>query len=91
MTRFLAIADDPGLSKEKFSDALDRIGKWRFSRRAWIVKAYCLSDPGRTVIECEAPNEEVFSEWLESNGWSGADIHRVDLIQEAGEIWPMRF
>ena len=90
MTRFLAVADEPGLTNEKFSDALDRIGKWRFARRAWIVKAYCIPDPGRVVIECEAPDEESFSEWLESNGWSGADIHRVVLVQEAGEIWPMR-
>ena len=90
MTRFLAIADEPGLTNEKFSDALDRIGKWRFARRAWIVKAYCLLDPGRVVIECEAPDQASFSEWLEGNGWSGADISQVDLVQEAGEIWPMR-
>ena len=90
MSRFIAIVEKAGLSEDQFRGALNRTGKWRFARRGWVVKAYCALATGKLVVECEAPEQSHFEEWLESNGWQTRDVHRVDFIHEAGAVWPMR-
>jgi hypothetical protein len=89
MPRFIAVAEKPGLSEAEFRNAVDRTGKWRFAKRGWIVKAYCALDKGKLVVECEAPQQSDFEDWLEKNGWLTEDIHRVSYIHEGGLVWPM--
>ena len=89
MSRFIAIAEKPGLTEDQFREALNRTRKWRFARRGWVLKAYCSLDPGKLMIECEAPEQKDFEEWLDNNGWQASDICRVNLIHEAGHFWPI--
>jgi Zn finger protein HypA/HybF involved in hydrogenase expression len=89
MARFLAIGEVPALSEEQFRQHFDTIRKWRPERRTWMVKAYCNLSEGKVVIECETPERESFEAWLSKTGWKVHDIYRIDLIHEAGAIWPM--
>ena len=90
MSRFLAIKNKPGLTEEQFREALNRTGKWRFGRHAWVVKAYCALEPGKLVIECEAPDQGEFETWLRANEWEADEICRVSFVHEEGQVWPMR-
>jgi hypothetical protein len=90
MARFLAVSDVPGITEERFRGTFDAIRKWRFDKRAWITKAYCDVNRGKLFIECEAPDQAKFEDWLRNAKWKVSSIHEVDLIFEAGAIWPMR-
>ena len=90
MSRFLAIKTKPGLTEEQFRRALDRTSKWRFGRRAWVVKAYCLLQAGKLVIEGEAPDQGTFEAWLQANDWEADEIHQVSFVHEEGQVWPIR-
>ena len=89
MARYVAVSEVPGLTNEQFCRAFDAIRKWRFDRRAWIVKAYCDLSGGRLFVECEAPDQEIFAQWLRKNEWQAENIREIDLIYEAGSVWPM--
>ena len=91
MSRFLAVTTEPKLTDESFKKAFDRTGKWRYGRRAWVIKSYWCAKSSRLVIESEAPDQETFEDWIKEKGWSIEEINQVDLIQEAGLVWPMRF
>ena len=53
------------------------------------MKAYCDLDQGKVITECETPDRERFEQWLKDTGWKTDGIYRVDLIHEAGSIWPV--
>lgn len=89
MARYLAIGAIPGLSEEAFRSAFDQMKKWRFDRQSWVIKAYKASEQGKLVIECETPERERFERWLANSGWKMDGIYRIDLIHEAGTIWPV--
>jgi len=91
MSRFLAIKSKQGLTEDEFRSALDRTKKWRFGRRAWVVKAYAALQSGKLVIEGEAPAQDEFEAWLKANDWEPDEIHRVNYVHEEGQVWPMRF
>lgn len=91
MTRFLAVTTQPTLTEEEFKKAFDRTGKWRYAKRGWVVKVYWAAETGKLVIESEAPDQELFEEWLNKKGWPPEEIHTVSFVQEAGLVWPMRF
>ncbi len=91
MSRFLAIKNKAGLTEEEFRQALNRTGKWRFGRRAWVVKAYCALQSGKLVIEGEAPDQAAFETWLTANDWEPDEIHQVSFVHEEGQVWPIRF
>ncbi len=90
MSKFIAITNKPGLTEEEFRQALDRTGKWRYGRRAWVVKAYCALETGKLIIESEAPDQGTFEEWLSSKGWEADEIHRLSFVHEEGLVWNMR-
>lgn len=89
MARFLAIGEMPGITEEQFRQNFDTIRKWRPERRTWIVKAYCSLSDGKMAVECETPEQDSFEAWLQKTGWKVDHICRVDLIHEAGAIWPV--
>jgi Zn finger protein HypA/HybF involved in hydrogenase expression len=89
MARFLAIGDMPDITEEQFRQTFDTIRKWRPERRTWIVKAYCSLSQGKVVIECETPEQQSFEAWLQKTNWKVNGIYQIDLIHEAGAIWPM--
>ena len=89
MSRFIAICEMPGITDEQFRQTFDRVRKWRPDRRTWIVKAYCDLSDGRLVVECEAPERASFEGWLSNTHWKVDGIYGVDLIHEAGAVWPM--
>jgi len=89
MGRFIAVCEKPGITEEEFREAFDRVKKWRIDRRTWIVKAYCDLSTGKLVAECEAPEKARFEEWLKNTGWRMDTIYQVNLILEAGSIWPV--
>jgi hypothetical protein len=91
MSRFLAVTTEAKMNEAKFRKAFDRTGKWRYGKRAWVIKSYWCGKSGRLVIESEAPDQETFEDWLNKNDLTVQEIDRVDLIQEAGLVWPMRF
>ncbi|HEX2172853.1 MAG TPA: hypothetical protein VHL09_10465 [Dehalococcoidia bacterium] len=90
MARFVAVSDAPGITADQFRQAFDAIRKWRFDKRAWIVKAYADLNGGKLFIECEARDRGQFEEWLGNTNWQVNAIHEIDLIHEAGTVWPMR-
>ncbi len=89
MPRFVAVAEAPNLSEESFRAALGTMRKWRFDRRAWIVKAYSSQSDASVVVECEAPNQAQFEGWLRDSGWQARSIKEVELVFEDGTIWPL--
>jgi hypothetical protein len=89
MARFLAVAEMPDLTEAQFRQAFDSMRKWRPERRTWMVKAYCSLNLGKIVVECETPERSSFEAWLRQTGWEVNDIYSIDLIHEAGAIWPM--
>jgi Zn finger protein HypA/HybF involved in hydrogenase expression len=89
MARFLAIGEMPEITEEQFRQTFDAVRKWRPERRTWMVKAYCNLSQGKVVIECETPEQDSFEAWLQQTGWKVNGIYRVDLIHEAGAIWPV--
>ena len=89
MARYLAIGAVPGLADEEFRGAFDNFKKWRIDRQSWVIKAYKGSDDGKLVIECETPERSRFEEWLKKTGWQMDGIYQIDLIHEAGTIWPV--
>lgn len=91
MSRFLALTNQPQLTEAGFKEAFDRTGKWRYGKRAWVIKTYWCATSGQLVIESEAPDQETFEDWLNEKGWSAEEIHQVNFIHEAGLVWPMRF
>jgi hypothetical protein len=89
MARYLAIGDAKGLAEDEFRGALDEFKKWRFDRQSWVIKAYLGSSDGKLVIECETPDRARFESWLNDRGWRMDGIYQIDLIHEAGTMWPV--
>ena len=89
MSRFIAICAEPSITEEQFRETFDRVRKWRADRRTWVVKAYCNLNEGKVLVECEAPERAPFEEWLRNTGWTVDGVYGVDLIHEAGAIWPV--
>ncbi len=89
MARYLAIGEKRGIENEEFKGAFDQFKKWRIDRQSWVIKAYLDSESGKMVIECETPERERFEAWLKKTGWEMDSIFRVNLIHEAGTIWPV--
>jgi hypothetical protein len=89
MARYLAIGDAPGLDEAEFRGAFDQFKKWRIDRQSWVIKAYLGSDSGKLVVECETPERSRFEAWLKERGWRMDGIYQIDLIHEAGTIWPV--
>ena len=46
-------------------------------------------DQGKVITECETLDRERFEQRLRDAGWKSDVIYRVDLIHEAGSIWPV--
>ena len=90
MARFFAVAEAPDLDGARFRDALGAMPRWRFDRHAWIVKAYCIPATSTVYVECEAPDRARFERWLRDTGWKASEIHEIDLVFEAGAIWPLK-
>ena len=90
MSRYLAICEAPNITEEQFRDKFDRIRKWRPTRRTWVLKAYCSTDQGSVVVECESPEKAPFEEWLANTGWKVNTINDISFIHESGSVWPMR-
>ena len=38
----------------------------------------------------DAPTRERFAQWLQDSGWDASQIEEVDLVFEAGLVWPMK-
>ena len=89
MARYLAIGEMPSLDEPQFREALNAHRKWRIDRQSFVVKAYWTRDEHKLVVECETPDKSRFENWLANNGWQVDGIYRVDLIHEAGTIWPV--
>lgn len=89
MPRYLAVADVPGLTEESFREALTPTRKWRFDRQSWVTKAACDLANGRVFVECESSDQSRFEAWLADRSWRTPHIHEIDLIHEAGTVWPM--
>ena len=87
MTRFMAVHDVPGITQEKFQEALGEIGNWRPDRRTTIVKVYCNLEEGKLVSECEAAEQSNFEDWINKVGWPYEAIYKIDLIHQVGHIW----
>ena len=89
MARFVAICEKPGITDSQFRQCFDRMKKWRPARRTYVVKAYCNLSEGKVIAECEAAEKAAFEEWLKSTGWKVNGTYQVNLIHEAGSIWPV--
>jgi len=89
MARYIAIGEAPGLTEAQFRERFNEVKKWRFDKRSWVVKAYCVLGEGKVVIECETPEKGQFEEWLKKTGWKVNGVYGVNLIHEAGSIWPV--
>jgi hypothetical protein len=89
MARFVAICEKPGVTDSQFRQCFDRVKKWRPDRRTYVVKAYCNLSEGKLIAECEASEKAAFEEWLKGTGWKVNSLYQVNLIHEAGSIWPV--
>jgi hypothetical protein len=87
MARFLAIVTVPGITEERFREALNQVRKWRIDPRHTVLRAACSLTEGKVVVECEGVEQAVFEKWLQERGWKPEVIHRVDLVHEGGYIW----
>ena len=89
MARFVAIHSVPGLTEEKFQEALGEVKKWRPDRRTTILKVYCDLDQGKLVSECEAVEQAQFEHWINDVGWPYDAIYKIDLVHQVGHIWKL--
>jgi hypothetical protein len=89
MARFIALAEMSKNNEQQFKQQFDAIRKWRFERQSWVIKAYCNLSDGKLVVECETPNKARFEQWLKNTGWKVNGVYQVNLIHEAGSIWPV--
>jgi hypothetical protein len=87
MTRFLAMVNVPGITEERFREALDQVRKWRIDPRHTVVRAVCCLGDRKVLVECEGVEQAVFERWLQERGWKPEVVHRVDLVHEGGYIW----
>lgn len=89
MPRFVAIAEMPRITEQQFRQTFDAVKKWRYERRSWVVKAYCSLSDGKLVVECETADRTSFEQWLKNTGWKVSGVYQVNLIHEAGSVWPV--
>ncbi len=87
MARFMAIHSVPGMTEERFQEALGEVKNWRPDRRTTVVKVYCNLAEGKLVSECEAVEQVHFEDWIKQVGWPCDAIYKVDLVHQVGHIW----
>ena len=87
MARFMAYHTVPDMTKERFSESLKEVRKWRPDPRTTIIKVCCNLAEGKMVTECDAVDQAAFESWIQQVGWPVDKIYKVDVIAQTGSIW----